>query len=270
MSNLSLVSDNAALVETYEALSTGWQFLAGQRLISRLGVTAGNHVLDIGSGTGQLTAHTAGIVGSAGRVTGIEPLALRVEVARKRERENLSFLVGSAYDLGMFSSESFDVVYLNFVFHWLEDKELALRQIRRVLKPGGKLGIWSGSRDHPSEIVEIRQRVLSASRYAAFAAHEKGRSRHITVAEYEALFAATGFSTVSIELVPTVNTIPGAAEDALAFLEASSFGNYLGHLPDELRKEARLEILAELRRFEVDGEVRLRGMGIQAVAVAES
>jgi ubiquinone/menaquinone biosynthesis C-methylase UbiE len=38
---------------------------------------------------------------------------------------------------------------MNAVFHWINDKEKALNNIHRALKPGGKLGICTGDKDHP-------------------------------------------------------------------------------------------------------------------------
>jgi len=117
------------------------QFKSGQNLISELGVAPGETVLDVGSGTGLLAEFTADTVGITGAVMGIDPLPLRVELATRRSRSNLNFAVGDAKDLSSFPRASFDVVYLNAVFHWLHEKITPLRQFNRVLKAGGRLGI---------------------------------------------------------------------------------------------------------------------------------
>ncbi len=117
------------------------QFKSGQNLISELGVAPGETVLDVCSGTGLLAEFTADTVGITGAVMGIDPLPLRVELATRRSRSNLNFAVGDAKDLSSFPRASFDVVYLNAVFHWLHEKITPLRQFNRVLKAGGRLGI---------------------------------------------------------------------------------------------------------------------------------
>ena len=76
-------------------------------------------------------------VGPTGKVVGVDPLAERIALARARA-PGIRFEVGQAEDLGVFTDESFDVVCLSAVFHWVEDKPKALAEIRRVLCPGGR------------------------------------------------------------------------------------------------------------------------------------
>ncbi|WP_437717998.1 methyltransferase domain-containing protein [Sorangium sp. So ce448] len=84
MSGLSLVFDTPQLAQDYEVRSADRQFRHGKRLIVGLGVRPGDHVLDVGSGTGLLAEHVAGLVGPTGKVLGIDPLPLRVEIAQQK------------------------------------------------------------------------------------------------------------------------------------------------------------------------------------------
>src|SRR5215831_12166469 len=149
MSTVSLTLDTQELAHHYEQVSAAHQFKAGQMLIEKLAVAPGEHVLDVGCGTGLLAEYVAGLVDPTGSVVGIDPLPLRVALARQKEKSNLSFRVGTADDLHDFDKASFDVVYLNAVLHWLPDKLGPLREIYRVLKKGGRLGISTGPKDHP-------------------------------------------------------------------------------------------------------------------------
>src|SRR5689334_12282975 len=110
---LSLGLDTPLLARHYEEVSRDRQFKAGQALIERLRVSAGQRVLDVGSGTGLLAEHVAGIVGARGSVVGIDPLSARIEIARRKQRDNLHFAVGDANDLSTFADGEFDIVYLN-------------------------------------------------------------------------------------------------------------------------------------------------------------
>ncbi|MFN5718559.1 MAG: methyltransferase domain-containing protein, partial [Bradyrhizobium sp.] len=67
------------------------QFRHGKFLIGPLAIRSGEHVLDIGTGTGRLAEFVAGLVGPDGRVIGIDPLAGRIEIARLRQADNLQF-----------------------------------------------------------------------------------------------------------------------------------------------------------------------------------
>lgn len=266
MPDVSLELDTPELAQRYEQISQNRQFKAGQTLIEVLAPAAGAQVLDIGAGTGLLAEYVAGLVGAEGHVTGIDPLPLRIELAKRKARGNLSFAVGDALDLGGFAEARFDIVYLNAVFHWIADKPEALRQIFRVLKRGGRLGISTGSKDHPNLIQGIKAKVLAR---APFSAHPEGRSGgpgHVSAAELGALFSNAGFTVAKLDLIPNLHFQPSAAA-AIEFSQASSFGNFLGHLPEELRSQARQEIEAELETLRTPEGIRFERARLVAIAV---
>jgi len=261
-----LTEDSAELAQDYERISVGRQFQAGKRLAQALAVAPGERVLDVGSGTGLLAEHIAGLVGPAGHVLGIEPLPLRVEIARTRARPNLEFRVGSAYDLSSIASASFDVVCLNAVFHWLPEKKGPLDEFARVLKPGGRLGIASGEKGHRSRLREVMGQVLARP---PFSRHSRRGDITYRVGRREMhdLLEASGFEVKSIEVHDTRHA-HASAEDVLRFSEASSFGNVLGHLPADLRPAARDAIVRALAPLaEADGTLVQEGRRMFAIAV---
>jgi len=265
MSGLSLSLDTPDLADYYEKVSTDRQFKAGQLLLSKLALRPGDTVLDIGSGTGLLAAHAAELVGPSGSVLAIDPLPLRIEIARRRTKPNLTFRVGDAYDLDSYPNASFDVVYLNAVFHWLPDKVGPLLQFHRLLKYDGRLGITTGSGEHLGTMQGVRKRVLAREPYASFPVARAGAAHRVTIKELRQLLTELGFALSSIELVPNV-TMHSTAQAAIDFSQASSFGNFLGHLPDDLRRSATNDIIRELEAFRTPEGIRLEGARIFAVA----
>jgi len=263
---LSLVLDTPALAEHYEQVSLDRQFAHGKKLVAKLGIASGERALDVGSGTGLLAEHVARIVGPSGAVVGVDPLPLRIEIARRKARANLSFQVGSADSLHAFADQSFDVVYLNAVFHWLPEKLTPLREFYRVLKPGGRLGITTGSREHPNTIQVVRQRVLSRPPYDRYPEIQGAFGHHVSVRELEQLLESAGFNAQSVSLEPNIQH-HASAEALIEFSQASSFGNYLGHLPEALRSDARSELLRELEALRTPEGIRQEGVRIVAVAV---
>ena len=265
MSTLSLGLDTPELARHYEAVSVDRQFEAGKVLIERLAVRSGERVFDVGCGTGILAEYVARQVGAAGRVLAIDPLLLRIEIAKHRASPNLTFQVGDAYALNGYAEASFDVVYLNAVFHWLPEKLGPLRQFRRILAPGGRLGLTTGLGDKLGTLQEVRKRVLAREPYARFPEAAAGTAQRVTLAELRSLFEQTGFALVSLEVLPN-DVVQPSAHAAIEFSQASSFGNFLGHLPVDLRRAARAEIAHELEAFRVPDGILLHGARILAVA----
>jgi SAM-dependent methyltransferase len=106
-------------------------------LIERL--RPGLHVLDVGCGPGTITADLAARV-APGRVLGVDNAPEILDTARAtaigRGVENVSFAVGDVYALDA-PDGSFDVVHAHQVMQHLTDPVAALREMRRVCRPGG-------------------------------------------------------------------------------------------------------------------------------------
>ncbi|HXM89715.1 MAG TPA: class I SAM-dependent methyltransferase [Candidatus Acidoferrum sp.] len=253
MSDVSLNLDTADLAERYERISADRQFRGGQEMLRELKLAPGETVLDIGCGTGMLAEYAASLVGANGSVVGLDPLPLRIEIAKKRSAANLSFKLGNAYDLGDVAAGSFDVVYMNAVFHWLPEKSAPLRAVLRALKPGGRFGLTTVSPERDRNWLNvIRQRVLAREPYSKFPEAQAVQNYRVGRDELEKLLLDSGFAIATLETrVSSRDAARGqwTIEGALEFAEASSFGNFLGHLPKELQAQAREEIKRELENL---------------------
>jgi arsenite methyltransferase len=223
---INLTLDTSQLAATYEEVSRHQQFAAGKELISALHISAGERVLDIGAGTGHLAAYVQKIVGSSGDVVAIDPLPLRVEIAQSKARDNLDARAGRAEDLSEFADASFDVVYLNCVFHWIEDKKQALAEIFRVLKPGGRLGLNCQDKDHPHEAFHFIRRAMTEAgvEYDHYVPS-------LFSYELEALVTGARFVAYEGELLRFVNFYRDV-DALLAWSKSSSFGNFLANVSE--------------------------------------
>jgi SAM-dependent methyltransferase len=102
----------------------------------------GDAVLDIGCGAGVDSLVAAHLVGAGGRVVGLDVTLAMIERARgllaRLDLANVTFKVGEAEALPV-PDNDFDAVISNGVFNLTLDKEKALHETHRVLKPGGRL-----------------------------------------------------------------------------------------------------------------------------------
>jgi ubiquinone/menaquinone biosynthesis C-methylase UbiE len=106
-------------------------------------IRPGESVLEVGCGTGELTRRARTRAGSAAFVCGIDPAAEMISVARaKSERAGLGIDYRvAAIEALPFADASFDVVLSSLMMHHLPPdlKQRGLAEVRRVLKPGGRL-----------------------------------------------------------------------------------------------------------------------------------
>ena len=115
-------------------------------IIEHLGLAPGSRGLDVGCGVGLYALWLAEAVGPRGRVVGVEPGAERVEAARALvggapgPRGELEFRTGDATALDL-PAGGFDWVWCGDVLHHVQDTQAALKEMIRVLRPGGLLVI---------------------------------------------------------------------------------------------------------------------------------
>ena len=105
---------------------------AGADLVEVLAPQAGERILDLGCGTGQLSAQ---IAAAGAEVVGIDSSAEMVDAACERFPD-LSFIVGDARDFSF--GEPFDAVFSNATLHWVKPPEEALACIVACLGQGGR------------------------------------------------------------------------------------------------------------------------------------
>lgn len=133
----------------------------------------GMDLLDVGCGPGSITADFAALL-DPGRVIGMDQSADVVALADRTHADigNLSFRIGNVYDLDL-PDESVDVVHAHQVLHHLSDPVAALREMRRVTRPGGIVAVrdadyramaWYPPTPELDEWMETYQRLARSNR----------------------------------------------------------------------------------------------------------
>jgi ubiquinone/menaquinone biosynthesis C-methylase UbiE len=114
--------------------------------LDAMALAPSTRLLDVGCGTGVASRAVARRSGFAGRVTGIDRSAYLVDVARRRAVEEgltgrIEFQVGDSRSLGL-PDASFDAAIAHTLLSHVEDPLEALRELARVVRPGGTVGVF--------------------------------------------------------------------------------------------------------------------------------
>ncbi len=235
-------------------------------------VEPGMEVLDLACGTGEPALALAKAVGPAGHVTLTDISPGMIEIAqanaRKARLANLTARLADAEALP-FADETFDVVTSRFGIMFCPDYGQALREVRRVLRPGGRVAliVWG-----PQDQALFRNTVGVLSRHVETAKPDPGAPTPFVFAKPGTLSAAlsqAGFREVHEANRTVPWPFPGSVQDLWQFLwEAGgpAFGAIYEKLPRAQLESVFEEIYAALQPFSNGREVDTKADIVDASA----
>jgi arsenite methyltransferase len=120
------------------------EFMSGirDRVLDAAKIEPGNTVLDVGCGDGLLAMGALERVGPEGKVIFSDISKSCIEHCKQFATGNSEFVVAGAEDLSAIPDASVDAVVIRSVLIYIQDKEKALAEIHRVLKPGGRFSFF--------------------------------------------------------------------------------------------------------------------------------
>lgn len=124
-----------------DVLSFGTHRLWKRSMVRLARAPRGGRVLDLATGTGDIALLFSDAVGPEGSVIGVDFCADMITIAQRRpknQRSNMRFEVGDAMSL-RFADNSFDICSISFGIRNVDDPVKALSEMRRVVKPGGRV-----------------------------------------------------------------------------------------------------------------------------------
>jgi SAM-dependent methyltransferase len=139
--------------EQYEGKhSFVWRLGAG--VVELLAPQSGERILDVGCGTGQLTAE---IAKQGAQVVGLDSSATMIGQARQNY-PGLAFVLGDATSFHF--EEPFDAVFSNAALHWVKEADAAAESIGRALKPGGRFVAEFGGHGNTRSVLSALRAAL--------------------------------------------------------------------------------------------------------------
>ena len=140
-----------AFTEIYERVLVGPLFRPfAEQLVSRVALTRGDSVIDVACGTGIVTRIARERLGPEARIVGVDVAQAMLAVARTVD-PTIDWREGNAVSLPVIAREHFTVLTCHQGLQFMPDKPAAIREMRRVLAPGGRVAIatWRSLEEIP-------------------------------------------------------------------------------------------------------------------------
>jgi ubiquinone/menaquinone biosynthesis C-methylase UbiE len=198
--------------KTYEALFVPALFGQWAKIVAdNVYLAPGQRVLDVACGTGVLSREILSRLEGKVHITGLDPNSGMLSVAKELSHD-INWEQGSAEDLP-FPDNSFDVVVCQFGLMFFSNREKAIQEIIRVLKPDGHMGfaVWDALENIPAysrSVALIEQYAGSRAREALSGPYELGNIELLRQTFSDAGVTSTEVNThVGTARFPDLNTM---------------------------------------------------------------
>ena len=218
-------------------------------LVDAARLATGERVLDVACGTGIVARAAAERVGPAGRIVGVDLNPGMIAVARSLPTPfaaTVDWLERSALDLQL-ADAVFDVVLCQQGLQFFPDKLLALREMRRVLGPGGRLAlsVWNGVGLYNSAVGEALTRYVSKQTADRFCASRQAPTRE----ELQRLAKEAGFSSVDVGISRMNIRLPPLEKFVLDHLAATPVATVIAAADPEARSKIGANVMEQLQCY---------------------
>ncbi len=218
-----------------------WEY--GSDLIKLLAPKEGEKILDLGCGTGQLTAR---IETSGAKVIGIDNSSEMIAKA-SINYPNLKFIVADATNFTF--EEQFDGVFSNAALHWIKPPEAAIKCIQHGLKPGGRLVAEFGGKGNVEQIINAIYEVIAENKYPSD--RPLNPWYFPSIGEYSTLLEQAGFEVNYASLFERLTPLKGGEEGMknwLAMFAESIITNIQGEPAEEIIAKTETKLRANLHK----------------------
>jgi ubiquinone/menaquinone biosynthesis C-methylase UbiE len=221
-----------------------------RRLVDAACPGPGERVLDIACGTGSVTRLAVEAVGSDGTVAGLDANPRMLEVARAVAPDGVDWYEASAEDVPL-SAASFDLVLCSMGLQFFSDKAQAVREMHRVLAPGGR-AVWCTPGPTPPIFQAIDQALVNhigpgASMFvhAVFSLHDPAEAR--------TLMQDAGFDRVDVEVSTVPLRVDPPADFLWQYVQSTPLAAAVADLSERERAALETEVIERCEPFVENG-----------------
>lgn len=252
----------ASAAENYEnhfVPAVGTPF--ARRLLATAKLAPGERVLDVACGTGLAARLAAEAVGPEGTVAGLDPTPGMLEQARSVTPEGIDWYKAPAESMPL-PDAAFDVVLCSMGLQFFVDKVQGLREMRRVLAPGGRVVVATPGPTPPLfqtiEVALADHLGAEASCFvqAVFSIHDPAEARE--------LFAAAGFDKVEIETDTVSLRVAPPADFFWQYVLSTPLAAAAAGLDEAARAALERDVVERCQPF-VDGDATVIEPGVLVV-----
>ena len=236
--------------ERYFVPAIGLPF--ARALLVTAALKAGERVLDIACGTGIVTRLAAEQVGPRGTVAGLDINPGMLAVARSVSASGaaIAWHEASAESLPL-ADDSFDVVVSSLGLQFVPDKALALREMRRVVAPGGRIAIATVGPTPP--LFAVLEQAIARHVKPEVAAFMRVVFSLYEPAALETLASGAGFRDVVVRSDSLTLTLPGPSEFLWQYIHSTPLASAVSQIDDGARAALERDVVAGWQSFVKDG-----------------
>jgi trans-aconitate methyltransferase len=233
---------NAASYHKVSGPQTTW----GQKVLARLSVTGDERAIDAGCGSGRLTGELLERL-PRGRLVAIDRSWNMLMTARANLRpafgDRVSFVQVSLPDLPF--ADWADLIFSTATFHWIKDHPALFANIRRALRPGGRLMAQCGGGPNLVRAHALAEQLMHAEPFAPYFGDWPGPWEFADAETTARRLQAAGLIEIATSLEPAPTTLATEA-DYREFVSTVIYHPHLERLPDPALKQAFIDRVTAL------------------------
>lgn len=233
----------------------------GESLIDILSPREGERILDLGCGTGELTAK---IAEHNALVTGIDYSEEMINAARNKY-SHIQFNVGEGQSFVV--NQPYDAIFSNAALHWMKDAKGVLSSVHQALKPKGRFVAEFGGKGNIQSIIESISYFLQHE--YSIDAKERNPWYFPSIGEYSVLLEETGFKVLFAQHFNRITPLADGEDGMQQWLESFA-GDFVTGLSHSKKKHLFGQVTKHLKpQLYIKGQFEADYQRIRIVAIRE-